>query len=287
MIPLPLRHLLFAPADSERKMTRAAASDAYMVIFDLEDSVAPERKAEARQLVAAALTARGTRRVAVRINAADTPEHLPDLSAVVPGAPDCIMLPKCGGPAETLILGHQLAALECAAGVPVGSIGILPLVTETAAALATLDYRDASARLVALAFAGEDLASDLGVEARTDGGLNPLLAAARTRVAIAAAAAGLPAIDTPFPDPRDAQRLAREAAEAARLGFAGKLCIHPDQIAPVTLAFTPSRERLAWAEAVVVALDQDDSPGVALVMGRMADKAHLRLARRVVAGARP
>ena len=282
---LPLRHLLFAPADSERKMQRAVASNADMVILDLEDSVAPDRKAEARRQLSATLADRGARPVAVRINAADTAEHLADLVAVVQAAPDCIMLPKCARAGDVAILGHQLAALECAASLAVGSIGILPLVTETAAALASLDYRGASDRLVALAFAGEDLASDLGVEARTEGELNPLLVTARHRVSIAAAAAGLPAIDTPFPDPRDGE--GREAADAARLGFAGKLCIHPDQIGPVGLAFTPGVGRVAWAEAVVAAIGQDDGPGVAVVMGRMVDKAHLHLARRIIAGARP
>lgn len=281
-----MRHLLFVPADSERKMSRALASAADMVIFDLEDSVAPEGKAAARALLARQLAIGATARAAVRVNAADTPEHLRDLAAIVPAGPACIVLPKCAGAGDVAALDHRLAALECAFDRPAGSIAILPLVTETAAALGTMDYRGASDRLVALAFAGEDLASDLGVEARdTDGHLNALLADARRRVAIGAAAAGVPAIDTPFPDPRDPAGLSREAQAAAALGYAGKLCIHPDQIAPVEAAFTPGADRVAWANAVLQALGGDDGPGVAIVEGRMVDRAHLRLARQLVARA--
>jgi citrate lyase subunit beta/citryl-CoA lyase len=131
-------------------------------------------------------------------------------------------------------------------------------------------------RLAALCLAAEDLASDLGVDARDGTGLNPLLVHARHRVAIAAA--GVVAIDTPFPDPGRPDLLAAEARQAA-LASAGKLCIHPDQIAAVHQAFRPTAARIAWARATVDALGAS-STSVAVVDGRMVDRAHLKLANR-------
>jgi citrate lyase subunit beta/citryl-CoA lyase len=280
----PLRGLLFCPGDSEKKMMRALDSDADAVIADLEDSVAPSAKADARNLVRNALARPRLRPVIVRVNGADTEFGLDDVAAVASGAPDAIMAPKCTGPEDLRRLSAQLDVLEAAFAIPRGSIGILPLVTETAASVRAMDYARVTPRLVALGFAGEDLASDLGVAARTDGKLNLLLADARRAVAIAAAAASVPAIDTPFPDPRDASGLRREADEAAALGFAGKLCIHPEQIAIVREAFRPGPDQLAWGRAVIQALGSQ-SAGVATVNGRMVDAAHLRLARRYVRAA--
>jgi citrate lyase subunit beta/citryl-CoA lyase len=279
----PLRSLLFVPADSERKIAKAFDTLADVVILDLEDAVAPAAKDAARE--AASEILRGERRkpVAIRVNAVDTPWHLHDLATAAMMGADLVMLPKCSGAADVARLADQLSALETAANRPVGRIAILPLVTETAAALGTLDYRDVSDRLRALVMAGEDLAADLGVEARDACGFHPLLAAARQNVAIAAAAAGLPAIDTPFPDPRDAARLTTEAENAARLGFAGKLCIHPGQIEAVHDAFRPSAARIAWARAVIGAFTSAPGEGVTLLDGKMIDRAHLRLAERCLA----
>ncbi|MGV7121287.1 HpcH/HpaI aldolase/citrate lyase family protein [Sphingopyxis sp. 550A] len=277
---LSLRSLLFVPADSERKLAKAIESEADVVILDLEDAVAPPAKDNARRLASDLLGSPRRKRVAVRINAADTHWHLADLAAIGRLAPDIIMLPKCGGGADIDRLCAQLSVLETAAGIALGSTRILPLVTETAAALRTMDYRDASPRLCALGFAGEDLAADLGVAARDEAGMNPLLTDARHMVAIAAAAAGVAAVDTPFPDPRDDAGLAREAAAAARTGFSGKMCIHPGQLAEVQDAFTPSDASLAWARSVVGAFAASPDEGVALLDGKMVDRAHLRLAER-------
>ena len=275
-----LRSLLFVPADSERKVAKALDSAADVVILDLEDAVAPSAKDPARALVRDLLAAERRRRIAVRVNAADTQWYLHDLAAIGGSRPDIVMLPKCAGAADVARLGDQLAVLEIAAGNPADAAAILPLVTETAASLAAMDYRGASDRLCGLAFAGEDLAADLGVEARDASGMNPLLEQARRAVAIAAAAAGVAAIDTPFPDPRDDPGLARETTEAARLGFAGKMCIHPAQLDAVHAAFRPSDATIDWSMAVVSAFAASPGEGVTLLDGKMIDRAHLRLAER-------
>ncbi|MBC9177042.1 HpcH/HpaI aldolase/citrate lyase family protein [Pseudoroseomonas ludipueritiae] len=282
-----LRNLLFAPGDSARKRDKALASAADAVVLDLEDAVGPDSKDEAREQIAALLPGRARREVVVRVNARTTPWYLRDLAAVVPGAPMAVMLPKCTGMADILALDHHLEALETAAGLEAGQIGVLALVTETAASLHGLDYRNAPPRLKALCFGAEDLSSDLGVVARDDEGRYAApVRQARAAMLLAAGAAGLPAIDTPFPDPRRPEALAREAAEAARDGFAGKLCIHPDQIGPVAAAFTPDAARLDWAAKVVAAFTAQPEAGVISLEGQMVEGLHLRLARRILDAAR-
>lgn len=274
------RSLLFAPADSERKVSKALSSSADIVILDLEDAVAPPGKDKAREIACAALASPRARPIAVRINAADTPWYLKDVAAIGVLAPEVIVLPKSSGSTDVLRLADQLSVLESLSGMPVGKTGILPLVTENAASLANLDYRTARSRLMALGFAGEDLAADLGIKGRDATGMNPLLTHARLAVALAAATAGVPAIDTPFPDPSDPDGLKDETYEAARLGFSGKMCIHPGQIDAVHSAFCPSQTSLDWAQAVVAAFAATPGEGVTVLDGKMIDVAHLRLARR-------
>lgn len=278
-----LRSLLFAPGDSARKAEKALAGDADGVILDLEDSVAPDGKAAARAAVAALLGRVSHPNLIVRVNPPGTPWYLDDLALIVRGKPGAVMLPKCSGPGELVALDHHLEALEAASGLARGGIGVLALVTETAASLLRMDYRGAP-RLRALCFGAEDLSADLGVVPRdVSGGYAAPVALARGVVLLGAAAAGVPALDTPWPDPRDADGLAREAAEAARAGFAGKLCIHPAQIAAVNAAFTPSPEQVAWARRVREAFTARPGAGVFALDGKMVDTPHLKLAERILA----
>jgi citrate lyase subunit beta/citryl-CoA lyase len=279
-----LRALLFAPGDSERKAGKALGLAADAVILDLEDSVAVTEKAAAREATAGLLASSSSRagRI-VRVNARDTTWYLADLAAIVPQRPDAVMLPKCTGAADLRALDHHLEALETAAGLPVGAIGILPIVTETAASLRDMCYAGVSPRLRALVFGAEDLAADLGITPRAANGCQTAaIQAARASLLLAAAEAQVPAIDTPWPDPHDPAGLEREATEAARDGFVGKLCIHPAQIDPVTAAFTPSPERVAWAKAVRQLFAESSGSGVLTLDGKMIDRPHLRLAERIL-----
>jgi citrate lyase subunit beta/citryl-CoA lyase len=280
-----LRSLLFAPGDSERKIAKALASAADAVILDLEDSVAPGAKEAARAGVAAMLPGLTRPGLVVRVNPRGSPGYLFDLAAVVPGRPAAVMLPKCAGAGDLLALDHHLEALEAAAGLEPGATGVLPIVTETAAAvLALAGCAAATRRVLAFCFGAEDLSADLGIgPRRADGGYPSPVAQARAAMLVMAAAAGLPALDTPWPDPRDPAGLAREAAEAAADGFAGKLCIHPDQIAPVQAAFTPSPERIAWARRVCAGFAANPGAGVFALDGKMIDRPHLKLAERILA----
>ena len=279
-----LRNLLFAPGDSARKAEKALASDADGVILDLEDSVAPPGKDAARALVAALLPSVSRPGVAVRVNPRGTPWYLQDLAAVVPHRPAAILLPKCTGPDDLLALHHHLEALEAAHGLPGGGIGVLALVTETAASLAAMDYRGAPARLLALCFGAEDLSADLGIAPRGAGPAYAApVAAARAATLLAAGAAGVPALDTPWPDPRNAAGLDAAAGPAAADGCAGKLCIHPNQTAAVAAAFTPTPERVAWAEQVCAGFAANPGAGVFALDGKMIDRPHLKLAERILA----
>ncbi len=279
---MSFRSLLFVPGDAPRKMLKALDSDADCVILDLEDAVAPAIKADARREVLQALRGTRARPVAVRINGPQTQWYLEDLVAIVAAAPDYVMLPKCQNRQELAVLHQQLTVLECAHGLVAGAIRVMPLVTESADAMVALDYTASSPRLAALCFGAEDLASDLGIAARSaDGQLGLALCHARTSMMFAAAAAGVPAFDTPYPDPRDGAGLRVESDAALALGFAGKLCIHPDQIPTVNASFQPHAATVRWADAVVAAFEANPTAGVLVVDGKMVDKAHLRRAERL------
>lgn len=280
-----VRSLLFAPADSEKKMDKARLSGAEAVIFDLEDSIPPSGKLVARQMMLTKLQEPRLCLHIVRVNDRETPWYLDDVVAACAGAADAIMLPKCAGPAVLQSLADQLDVLEVCHRLAKDHIQIIPLVTETAASLQSLDYRGHSRRLLALGFAGEDLAADLGVHSRGKAGMNPLLEQARIQVAMAAASAGVPAIDTPFPDPADESGLLAEVESAVALGFSGKMCIHPAQLAIVNEAFSPPEADIIWANEVLAAVGQLSDSGVAVLHGKMIDRAHVRMAERIVARA--
>ncbi len=282
-----LRSPLFAPGDSERKMTRAIASAADAVILDLEDSVAAPSKDLARRMVPEVVQANRGRDLIVRVNPRGTPWYLADLAAVVPAQPTAVMLPKCSGPDDLRTLDHHLEALETAASFAVGCIGVVAIVTETAASVFSLGhYAGVASRLVAICFGAEDLSADLGISPRhPDGSYPSPVVWARAQVLTAAGAIGVPAIDTPYPDHSDPVGLRREAEAAAADGFAGKILIHPAQIEITNDAFTPSPERVAWAERVTAAFAANPDAGVFALDGKMIDRPHYKLAQRILAAA--
>lgn len=283
---MAMRSLLFVPGDDERKIAKGLAGAADALILDLEDSVAPTRKPVARDLCARMLAARAPgKALYVRINALDTQAALEDLAAVVRARPDGIVLPKCRSAADVALLDHYLAALEARDSLPRGAIGILPIVTETAAAMFGLGTYAAHPRLRGMLWGGEDLAADVGALANRDtaGHYTPPFQLARSLCLFAAAMAGVDAIDAVYTDFRDAAGLAAEAAESQRSGFVAKAAIHPDQVAPINAAFTPSPESVAWAKRVVAAFDANPGVGVVAIDGRMIDGPHYRSAQRVLA----
>jgi citrate lyase subunit beta/citryl-CoA lyase len=285
-----MRSLLFVPGDDERKIAKGLASAADALILDLEDAVAPQRKAGAREVCARTLASAGTaKKLFVRINALDTSEALLDLAAVVKGRPFGIMLPKCRGGDDVRLVGHYLTALEAREGVAPGEIRVLPIVTETGAAMFGLGSYDTPPmpRLHGMLWGGEDLAADVGAISNRDddGRYAAPYQLARSLCLFAATAASAIAVDAVYTNFRDPAGLKKEALEGLRSGFSAKAAIHPDQIGPINEAFTPSAADVESARRVIAAFDATPGAGVASLDGRMLDRPHYRTAQRVLARA--
>ncbi len=284
-----MRSLLFVPGDDERKLAKGLASAADALILDLEDSVAADRKATARELCAATLTAGARMKLYVRINALDTPAALLDLAAVVRARPYGIMLPKCRNGDDARRVAHYLTALEARDGVPAGEIRLLPIVTETGGSMFGLGSYDSPpiARLCGMSWGGEDLAADVGAMTNRDdsGRYAAPYQLARSLCLFAATSASVIAVDAVYTNFRDAAGLRQESIEGLRSGFSAKAAIHPDQIAVINEAFTPSAADVEAARKVIAAFDASPGAGVASVDGKMLDRPHYRTAQRVLARA--
>ena len=289
-----MRSALFVPGDNESKLAKALACGADALIVDLEDSVAPRAKAGARRAAVRFLQAARAQnprpRLFVRVNALDDPAIDDDLDAIMPSAPDGIVLPKCLGGASIQHLGVKLALHEARNNLTDGATRIIAIATETARALFGMDsYVDCSARLEGLAWGGEDLSADLGAETnRLPGGAYaaPYILA-RGLTLFGACAARVTPIDSVFTDFRDLDGLRDEAVAGARDGFCAKLAIHPNQIAIIHAAFTPSNEAIARAQAIIAAFAASPGAGVVALNGAMLDRPHYLRAARILARAKP
>ncbi|MFQ5635604.1 MAG: HpcH/HpaI aldolase/citrate lyase family protein [Gammaproteobacteria bacterium] len=285
------RSWLFVPGDSPSKLSKIPGLGADVVVLDLEDAVAAERKAEARALVAAALQNRAGSDPAlwVRINPLDSGLAEADLDAVVGAQPDGIVLPKADGVDDVRRLDSILSKVEADREPGSGHLRILAIATETASGVANLaGYADHPDRLWGLTWGAEDLADALGAGANRDaqGHLRFMYRMVRAQLRLAAAAAGLPAIDTLYPDFRDEAGLAATAAAARGDGFAGMLAIHPAQVPIINEAFTPTEREVEHAEKIVAAFAAEPGTGVTALDGVMLDRPHLEQARRVLRLAR-
>ena len=279
------RSYLFVPGDSGRKFSKAAESAADALIVDLEDSVAAAQKPAARKKLADFLATQTRAELWVRINPLDSEDAAADLSALEGLAPAGIVLPKANGADDIRRLGERLASLEQRAGLERNSLKILPLVTERPAALFRMgEYASATERLAALTWGAEDLAAAIGAESNKDsaGAWLAPYQLARSLCLVAAAAAGVPAIETVYTDVRDTAGAADFARAARRDGFSGMLLVHPAQIAPVHDALTPDEVEIEFAEKVVARFDEDPDAGVVAIDGRMIDRPHYLQARRLL-----
>jgi citrate lyase subunit beta/citryl-CoA lyase len=284
-----MRSLLFVPAHDPRKLAKGLDCGADALILDLEDSVPEAEKPRARAMCAEFVAGNRERLpLFVRVNALATGLLLDDLAAVVRAQPRGIMLPKCSGGADVARVDAYLAALETRDGVPAGALHILPIVTETAAALFQMgSYSGAAgARLCGMLWGGEDLATDIGASAnRVDGQYTAPFQLARSLCLFAAAAAGVVAVDAVYTDFRDIEGLRAEARAAQAAGFAAKAAIHPGQIQTINEVFTPGDDALREARAIVAAFAQRPQAGAVNIGGRMFDRPHLTAAQRVLARA--
>lgn len=284
--PSTARSWLFAPGDSEKKMTKATEGDADIVLIDLEDAVAPDAKAAARPMVHDFIKAHPEQRARlwVRINPFDGPHTLHDLAAVMPAHPGGIMLPKVYGRAEVEKLDHCLSALEVANGIEEGSTPVIVLITETAEGMFhTGDYKGAP-RVVALTWGAEDLADSIGASSNRnpDGSYSFTYELARSLTVLGAATAGVTAIETISADFRDLEALRTRAEKVRRDGFRGMMAIHPAQVPVINAAFTPTEAEIAEAQEVVDVFAANPGVGAIGWEGGMLDRPYLARAERLL-----
>jgi citrate lyase subunit beta / citryl-CoA lyase len=288
-----MRSLLFIPGDSERKQAKAMDTGADALILDLEDSVAPTRKAAAREMTRTFLSAHVATKVRpyllVRINCLETPFWADDLAGVMAGKPDAILLPKPRNGEDVQRLSVALDHAEATAGVAVGATRIYVIATEVPiSVLHMASYVECSARLDGLTWGAEDLGAEIGAvtNRRADGTWTTPFQLARDLTLFTATAAKVQPIDTVYVNFRDSVGLQRECAEAARDGFTGKMAIHPDQVAVINAAFTPSKADILRAEQILALFAANPGSGALSLDGQMIDIPHFRHAERTMARAK-
>ncbi len=286
-----MRSMLFVPGDRPERFAKAEQSGADAVILDLEDAVTAQRRPYARDAVVDYLQSSArTVPLWVRINPVDSHDALPDLGRVAAARPDGIMLPKARDGADVQRLDHWLEALEAAHGCPIGTIRVIPLISEWAGALLrAASFAPAPSRVLGMSWGAEDLAADLGAFSNKDanGEYEAAYATARTLCLYTAAAAGVAAIDTVDTDLRDLAGVERRSMASRRAGFTTKLLIHPAQVGPVHAAFTPSEAETTWAARVIAAFRDADGKGAVSLDGKLLDRPHVRLAERILASSKP
>jgi citrate lyase subunit beta/citryl-CoA lyase len=280
-----LRSFLFVPADSERKLAKAKSSPADALILDLEDAVAADKRGAARGLAREYLKseAKGRASLWVRINPVGSADCEADLEEIVASKPAGLVVPKPDSPDVLRELDRVLSALEEEHGLPAKGIRLMPVASETPLAALTLgDYRNPPPRLAAITWGAEDLSAALGAVSNREesGEFAFTYRMVRSFALIAAKAAGVAAIETLHADFRDMTGLARAAQSAQHEGFSGMLAIHPDQVAVINAAFTPSAADVEYARRVVAAFSA--GVGVASLDGKMLDQPHLKQAQHVL-----
>ncbi len=270
-----LRSLLFVPGDRPDRMEKAVGTGADAVILDLEDSVALGQKALAREEVSAFLkTSKRSTKLFVRVNAFDSGMIDDDLSAILSGNPDALVLPKAEGAASV----SRLSSLA-------GPIPILPIATETPAAIFELgSYAAVRDSLIGLTWGAEDLPAAIGASRSrdADGKLTPPYEMVRALTLFGAHAAGTLAIETVYPDFRDARGLELYALNARRDGFTGMMAIHPSQVPIINKAFLPTAKEVLRAREIVGAFEAEPDKGVLQIDGKMVDRPHLKQAQRIL-----
>lgn len=274
---MKLRSLLFVPADRPERFAKAAASGADAIIIDLEDSVAPDRKAFGRDAVRDWLSASPDATSFVRINPLDSGLAQADLDSVMAVAPHGLVLPKAEGARSV----ETLLAMCGAGDVP----PILPIASETPAAVFHLgSYGAVGQRLAGLTWGAEDLPAAIGATSarEADGRYTAPYEMVRSLTLFAAHAASVPAIETVFPAISDTDGLGAYVARARRDGFTGMMAIHPSQVAIINAGFTPSAEELDRARAIVDAFAAQPEAGALRLDGKMIDRPHLIQARRIL-----
>ncbi len=278
----PHRSVLYMPGSNARAIEKARSLPTDAVILDLEDSVAPDAKEQARKQVMAAVTAGGfgPREVIVRVNGIDTPWHADDLAAAAHAAPDAVLVPKISTPQQIEMIGQRLLDMRTDHRTRLWAMIETPIALFHILSLAAT-AQDSETRLAAFVMGTNDIAKE--TRARIVPGRAPMLAWLMDCIA-AAHIYGIDILDGVYNDLGNAEGFAQECAEARNMGFDGKTLIHPNQIEPCNAAFSPSAEEVAQARKMIAAFDlpENKDKGVVQIDGRMVERLHAEMARRTV-----
>jgi citrate lyase subunit beta / citryl-CoA lyase len=287
------RSLHFVPGGNEKMMAKALTLPADGLIFDLEDSVTPDRKAATRPIVRRWLETLdfGGRERWVRMNPIFTEHAEADLAETIAGRPDGYVMPKPRRAEDVRRATARLDALERKHGLPFGSTRLVLIATETPEGLLNIkEIAAASPRVAAVSWGIEDLSAAMGLPRTRDeeGRYLDIPRYARVMCAVAASAAGVEAIDTVYTDIPDLDGLRRECLEGVAMGFSGKISIHPGQIEVINAAFTPSKADAEDAVAIIAAFEEHAQRGAGAFAwkGQMMDMPHLTRARKIAERAR-
>lgn len=278
-----LRTMLFTPGNNMRMIQKAGTLGADAIILDLEDAVPMADKETARIFVRDSiedLSAKGSAPL-VRVNALPTGLVEEDLEWAIQKGLVGVVLPKVESKEDTLQVARLIDQKEKERGIERGSLALIPILETARGILNVYEVAMASQRVIAVAFGAIDFGRDMGISLSREGAE---LLYARSRIAISARAAGVQAIDTPWIDIADKEGLVQEAETARRLGFRGKLLIHPSQIEPVNRVFSPSEYEVEYAKKVVEAFQRAEARGLGAISleGKMIDIANFRQAEELL-----
>ncbi|MBS9721614.1 CoA ester lyase [Tianweitania sp. BSSL-BM11] len=275
----PHRSVLYVPAANEKALAKIPDLPADAIILDLEDAVAPDQKAAARNSLVRFFEKRPNKRLIIRINAMSTPWGVDDLAAARACKPDAILLPKVDSPRDILETDDALDEGDAPKRIRLWAMIETPKAMMNIGAIAGLG-RDRAARLACLVAGTNDLAKDTGIRMTPD---RRYLMPALSQMVMAARAGNLTVLDGVSNNFRDLDAFAVECREASNMGFDGKTLIHPAQIDPANSAFAPSDEDVAQAQAIVDAFAADPTQGVIQINGRMIERLHLAQAEALLA----
>lgn len=277
------RSLLFLPGNNPNMLINAASLMADAVIFDLEDAVSPAEKDAARILVRNTMkyTDLSVCEVIVRINSVDTPYWKDDINAILPQKPSLILLPKTATARDVRIVSDYMSEVELREGMEIGTVGIMPLI-ETALGVENAFSIASEERVRALFLGGEDLTADLQCKRTKEG---KEIEYARTRLVVAARAAGVDVYDTPFTDVNDDEGIVTDTAFAKSLGFSGKASISPRHIEVINEIFSPTASEIDYAYEVIdaIQLAKAQGKGAISLRGKMIDAPIVARAERTIA----
>ena len=282
----PLRTALFVPGTRPDRVDKALATQADAVIIDLEDAVPLEQKEAARKNAAAKLQEHANRALIVRSNTLDSELFAGDLEAVVAAGGRALLVPKMETAAQVGLLEHELSKAEARHGLEPGRVGVLFLIETALAVQNIFEIASQGARLTRpalAAFGAADYSADLGINLSASG---EELLYPRARICVACRAAGMePPIDTPFMlDLKDLEALAEDAGRAKQMGFAGKLCIHPNQVEICNRIFSPTREEIEFAHKIITSFEEakQSGQGALQVDGKFVDEPIVKRCRRTL-----